>query len=321
MSRLCATRFARLRTNRANDALPVKRMLERLIYDKEDCMLKPQCKIYEKSEAIMQILAEDDFLNNFSNTDFSFRLKKKTYVVDDFRTLLISSVLGWTTEDKIKLNYCFNKAINYYGDFSKFIPNIIVFVKLNGMEEPGNAYCRNYNTIIIHPSALDREIQSLTRLLVHELFHIISRNNLNLKEQLYNLIGFFKYNRANFPNSISETLITNPDYPINEYIFRAKLNNSIYDVYPILYATEFESMNHETIKAKFIDIKTLNIYEMEEIENYTDCIGNNTDYTIQPEEIIAENITKMLLNEKVNKMELINKICLIMKNALTTAST
>ena len=268
--------------------------------------MKPQCKFYEKTDAIMQILNQDDFLNNFSNADFSFRLKKKKYAVNDFQTLLISSVLDWKTDEINKLASCFNAAINFYGDFSSFIPNIIVFVKMNGMEEPGNAYCRNNNTIILHPSALNRELPSLTRLLVHELFHIISRNNNNLKEQLYNPIGFLKNEVANFPPNIAETIITNPDYPINEYVFKAKIKNSFYDVYPILYATEYESMNHETIKAKFIDTKYLNIYEMEEIENYSQCIGNNTDYTIQPEEIIAENITEMLLNEEVSNKELIN---------------
>ncbi|MEW7863970.1 hypothetical protein [Aeromonas diversa] len=271
-------------------------------------MPTPQCVFYEGDKARARLLTQDAFLSRLTRSDYAFRLKKADYDDADFRRLLESSVLNWTDDERAKLNACMASALSGYGTLSLFIPETIGLIKTNGQEEPGNAYCRNDNNIVIHPAALTREPARLTRLLIHELFHLISRNNPVLKERLYNTLGFFKGEELLLPDSLADATITNPDSPANDFFFIAKQEGAPRLIYPVLQLAPCMTMGDMKIKACFIDSTTFERVDTKEINNDGSCIGHNSDAAIQPEECMAEQVTAMILNERVDNQELIERI-------------
>ena len=91
-----------------------------------------------------------------------------------------------------------------------------------GREESGAAYTRG-NEIIFPTRELGSRNKPPTKLLAHELFHVISRQHPDLRDQLYQLIGFEKANPIKLPANLSHLRITNPDAPVIQHVMQLKL--------------------------------------------------------------------------------------------------
>ena len=79
-------------------------------------------------------------------------------------------------------------------------------------------YTRDQN-IVLPVSKIGKEMDRLD-LLFHELFHVLSRFNPELKNDCYNLIGFHKVGVFPFPDKMVKQMITNPDAPLSNYAIR-----------------------------------------------------------------------------------------------------
>ena len=62
-------------------------------------------------------------------------------------------------------------------------------IKTTGREEGNAAYCRG-KAIVLPASKLQLPPNRLQRLLMHELFHLLSRQDPQLRKQLYGIVGF-----------------------------------------------------------------------------------------------------------------------------------
>ncbi len=114
---------------------------------------------------------------------------------------------------KLKDNELLNKL--------KF-PEKIYFIKTTGKEEGNAPYTRNANAIVFSKSELLAPQKEIEKTLVHELFHVLSANNIELRDQAYSIIGFIKCNEISYPQSLMEQKITNPDAPFNKHCILVK---------------------------------------------------------------------------------------------------
>jgi hypothetical protein len=112
-------------------------------------------------------------------------------------------------------------------------------------------------------------------LLVHEVFHILSRN-YDFSE-LYKLIGFKKCSPENIsdPNSV-----INPDCVLNNYYINLKINNENKDVIPYL-AIPFDMKLKVKGKEEYYHVRNSNFQEVIDL----------TSYLSHPEEICAEHFS------------------------------
>jgi len=187
-------------------------------------------------------------------------------------------------------------------------PNSIFFIKTTG-EEEGNAsgYTRS-NCLILNDETLIWGFQELKNIIIHELFHIISRNNLSFREKMYEVIGFKVIKEISFPQSLIDFKVTNPDAPmINSYINLSNGEESK-DYALITYSKkEFNGGSlFDYVTFGFIKLQDLNngvkvpiIYVDGDFINFFEQIGKNTGYIIHPDEILADNFV-FLLNESNN---------------------
>ena len=60
-------------------------------------------------------------------------------------------------------------------------------------EDGASAYTRQ-NFIVLAQGLFDAPESALEDIFIHELFHILSRNNPDMAERIYNTIGFVKCN-------------------------------------------------------------------------------------------------------------------------------
>lgn len=270
----------------------------------------------ERSKAILQ--STDSFLENLSPFDRSSR-SKTSQTVDpaQFKEFIGSQTLDWNNEEKVKLQTLATQLKEKLKAYNMQFPQELQFIKTTGSEEGNAAYCRGNNAIVLPQRILALPTSELEDLVLHELFHIFTRNHSAVQTSLYATIGFYPCKELQVPSDLFAQKITNPDAVQNNYFFKTSIRDTEYKVMPILLA---RSNYDENQGGEFFDYLTLQfiaidasaqttvpllangkvqLFTLAKIPNYLDAVGQNTGYIIHPEEILADNFV-LLVNHAQN---------------------
>ena len=95
----------------------------------------------------------------------------------------------WTPEELATLEQAVSAVAQQFAKWRLPLPETILLVKLTGNVDGGAAYTRG-SAIMLPEQTLRWPRQRFERLLAHELFHILSRHQPELRQKLYGVIGF-----------------------------------------------------------------------------------------------------------------------------------
>ena len=264
-----------------------------------------------KAQAKKLLASDDEFISAQSDFDRSARLKvSKKVSKEEYLKFVSEQALDWTKDEKITFGETFKKIKELGKPYNLEFPETVYFVKTTGREEGMASYCRNKSVVVIsQPMALEKE--NLLNLCIHELFHIYSKNNLDVREKLYNSIGYFKTGSLELPASLKKIKITNPDSVVNNYYFSGTVNGKTTNVMPLLLAGSpydekkggefFEYMVFLFAEVELGDVCTiatengnLKLIQFDQVTDYMEKVGMNTEYIIHAEEILADNFVILL---------------------------
>jgi len=277
------------------------------------------------------LTAKDAFIEQMSPFDRSCRMRTDSDVTEkEFLDFVAQNVLSWDKDEEGRIRLIIDTIQSNLERFASLLPDKIYLVKTTGNEEGGVAYTRG-NAIVIPGVQAAGDAVTLYKLISHELFHIISRRSAQLRDELYETIGFKKCPAFEFPKTLRARKITNPDSPLNEHCILVKVGKRSFWVLPILYSSmEKYNKAHSEEFFDYLQVAFLavakdnglgrrptllknnkpNLYREEELGGFYEQIGKNTDYTIHPEEILADNfsylffgITELQSPEIIEKME------------------
>ena len=283
----------------------------------------------EVEEAKRRLATKDDFVKSLSQFDRSSRMKTDKDVSEkEFLNYIANQVRTWTVDEKERVRVAVESVANQLMRFELNLPQTILLIKTTGKEEGGAAYCRP-NAIVVPQNMFIQQTVSLEKLLIHELFHIISANNPKLKEALYEVINFKKCNSIELPDKLREIKITNPDAPKNDHYIEVQYEDSVINVIPIIYSSApkydvkkvgefFRYLKIHLLAIEKTDekwqYKRANngepvLLELRDVPDYFNKIGMNTGYIIHPEEILAENFVLMVRgNQQLKSKWIIEKM-------------
>jgi len=264
--------------------------------------------------------AADDFVKCLSSFDRAARLRSSDPVdQESFLKHAAEQVETWTAGDVKKLSDIVAKvdAMVRQLNLQFSLPDEILFIKTTGMEEagPGAPYTRE--TAIVMPGDVikNSDPDRLSRLFLHELFHVLSRNEPKIREPLYKLIGFQPCNSIEYPPALVARKLTNPDAHHFDSYVEVKIGDSPVKILPLTLArdaskrdggllanvtVEFLELEGEANKLspKMVDGKPV-LHAMPAVMNdYFKKIGRNTNYIIHPEEILADNFSMAIVGKK-----------------------
>jgi hypothetical protein len=170
----------------------------------------------------------------------------------------------------------------------------------DGTDNIGEPYTKGFD--MVFPTGCDDKNNVLghlnPHLIVHELWHIISRNNPDLRKAAYKSIGFEETDtplemKNGFQEIIADKYFTNPDAINHDHFFKYEDADNVFELYPIL-----------TWGGEFLDAELAIVYEkeiigLEKLDNnafYTHSF-KNVAYNIHPDEICAEHFRYMCMNK------------------------
>ena len=270
-------------------------------------------------KAIEEIERIDDFVKNFSSFDVEARLHRSSCTPQDYLKFVGQQILDWNE----KLIQIISSSIEFVNTTCtnklKLLtyPSRIYIILTNGKDENNASYCRNENVIVLSLRMLYSS--KLYKILLHELFHIWSRwhTNIAIRDELYASIGYYKIPEeklVTLPPSLNAVKMTNPDAPdtMKYFIELEKCDDETrkkYKCTPILHASRpFDksfSTNffHYLVATTLIlddttyqPLQPLEFLPYEQAANFRSQIGNNTDYIVHPEEILADNFALWMIS-------------------------
>lgn len=216
--------------------------------------LPPHTEVIVASVATGRSLltSDDQFILNQSPFDRHARLNLTREALEVtpeiYKDFLKSQVLIWKTAEIELLKRICSHIAPKFDRLGFVLPQSVYLVKTTGFEEGFAAYTRQLNTIVL-PSRRFSTLQSfgtvgpfepnqttthLEDTIIHESFHLFTKNNPVIREKLYGLVGYHIMPQPvtlpsiPWPDSTSSVTlpdmkITNPDAPVLDTYIELKV--------------------------------------------------------------------------------------------------
>ncbi|MCR4654975.1 MAG: hypothetical protein K5770_01880 [Lachnospiraceae bacterium] len=171
------------------------------------------------------------------------------------------------------------------------------------MEEPGAGAYTHANEIYISENWLEavhdneeRYREAFDDTIAHEVFHVLTRNDRNFKENMYRLIGFtLDSSEPDFSPEVRERILANPDVESYDAHATFTINGEPTDGVIVSYFDgDYKDgrVMLDSVKTGVVPVdKPDRIVPIEEIPDFYDVVGHNTDYVIAAEEVLADNFS------------------------------
>lgn len=277
------------------------------------------------------LTTRDEFVQGLSPFDRSARLKTANEVAEPaYLKFVGENAQDWSDKEKKLVLAALSELQPRLDALSLPLPKPVVLIKTSGREEGGAAYTRGSAIILTASDLAEEKKANLPRLISHELFHVLSRQNPALREKLYGVIGFQPCGELAFPAKLKAIKITNPDAPRNDYCIQIKTGAATSWAMPILYATAahydpakggefFDYLNFKLLLVEKGNASTPaqprnddsgpRLVEVKDVTGFFEQIGKNTGYIIHPEEIAADNFAMLVLKDvKPASPEILSKM-------------
>jgi len=270
-------------------------------------------------EAQRMLSANDAFVARMSPFDRAARMKTNRAVSEsEFLEFAASAALDWEQPEQGMIESAFLEIRAAVTRLALPLPDRVYLIKTSGNEEGHAAYTRG-NAIVLPKKILASSPREIQRLLAHELFHISSRSHPKLAKLLYESIGFQYCGELQFPANLAPRKITNPDAPLNDYCIQLKFDGQTVWAVPILFSRDptydisrggefFQYLQLAFVMVEtpgnigalrpLYDSRGPRLLGLGQVSGFFEQVGQNTDYIIHPEEILADNVALLVLDER-----------------------
>jgi hypothetical protein len=263
--------------------------------------------VFASAEQARAVLTtKDAFVERLSPFDRAARLKTDQPVAEqEYLDFVAAAALEWTAAEKTSMAAAYRALAPKLAALHLPLPAEILAIETTGQEEGHTPYTRQ-NAVIVPGSKLQSANFDGRRLLAHELFHIASRTNPGLAERLYAVIGFHPCGVARYPASLAARKLTNPDAPRNDYCIHVTLDGQPVNATPILFSKAAaydrsrggEFFEYLELGLLIRDAAAERVVGLHEVAGFFEQIGQNTEYVIHPEEILADNFALLALDAR-----------------------
>lgn len=285
--------------------------------------------VFLDSIAASKAIIDDDvdgFFDDISIVDMAIQMKSekdyssRTEALAEYKDYLRRDVSDWTTAEKRLMDRVFDsiqvkvKALN-----PKLYPQGMKLVKIKTTHYGPDVYYTRGNCIMI-PENIFKQYNAekmVSSVMIHEVFHILSRYHKDLREDLYALIGFKAHNQTpKFSEAMKAQWLTNPDGVTKDYYIELSDGDMKAKALPLIMSNKKKFV---ASSPAFFSYLQFELFELEKDGNvahtadmgttltdgmmpsFFDQIKDNTQYIIHPDEISADNFIYAITIPDVDK--------------------
>jgi hypothetical protein len=249
-------------------------------------------------------------------SDFEMGARQKTTAptnLKEFLNFAAAAGRSWTALEKDNWQALVGKLSDAMEGLNLHVPNIDL-IKTSGEEEFGGAYTRRHAIMFPESWATSLPMTDPRRaffLLAHELFHVLSRTDPQLRDDLYALLGFKTVDGFEYPAELEDRRVSNPDSFEYLHTVTVQAGSESVDVLPV-----FQSLlplNEVIQLPNFFDALDIVLLSVDSgtgealrdangdlikynfgNTNWIPLMLRNSSYIIQPEEILADNFATLM---------------------------
>jgi hypothetical protein len=279
--------------------------------------------------------ATDGFFEKVTAVEMSIQLKKsinsdmnRIDLLPDYVRFLKTDVNSFTADESRWVADIWKEVGKTVAKFNKnILPTEIKLIKTKGNHYGDGVYYTRENCIIIPQNELDaRNRTEFLATMYHELFHVISRLDHSRRNELYQLIGFQSAGKSlQVPENLKNRIFFNPDGVDYAQIIRLKSAQD-QDVMAVPIIMSNVAGGFTSKKTSFFSYLDFALFQVKErpdgswnvITNadgsstidfkqfqgeFFRQIGDNTQYIIHPDEILADNFSFLMAIENDAKVK------------------
>jgi hypothetical protein len=248
-------------------------------------------------------------------SDFDLGVRQKTAeptTLQAFLDFAADAGRVWTAQEQASWQPLIDQLSAALAGLRLHVPNIDL-VKTSGEEEFGALYTRR--TAVMLPVAVASLPTTNPRLayflLAHEMFHVLSRRDPQLRDALYALLGFRSVRGFEYPAELEERRVSNPDAFEYLHIVAVQAGSERVDVLPVIQSllpldeviqlpNFFAALDIVLLAVDPSSGEALRDGNGELIKynfgntNWVPLMLRNTDFIIHPEEVLADNFGTLM---------------------------
>ena len=272
----------------------------------------------------------DHFFERINSNEISLQMKQNMLssesdlsLINQYKEFLRSDVRSFSSSDIDYLNETFNDLYQNAELNAISLPDSILLIKVAGNHYGNSVYYTRENCIIIPENVLnDKDSSAFSGVMLHEIFHIFSRYNPGIQEELYEVIGFSAVQDIQIPKALDDRLIYNPDGLDMNWMITLQSEGEPIQVCPIILSRKkpkYKMGLFPNFEFKLYGLQRLDdgsylvdcnkagdslLDQQKMMGAYFNVIGTNTGYIIHPDEILADHFMMLMRGDTVNLNQL-----------------
>lgn len=235
-----------------------------------------------------------------------FYLQKKGGTLEEYIAYSEAQVMEFTPEEKqrvIDVMAWLRDELEEHG-LTLPDPGEITFVKTTGEEVVSSVGYTSEGTVFLARYAFSPEYfpdEEFRNAIVHELSHCLSRLFPEYRQALYSLIHFTVLDEdIEVPEEIRERIVANPDVEHHNSCATFTIHGEQKDCY-LVFLTDsvFEKAGDDFFSGMYTGVVPLDgsrVYRIDEVDDFWEVVGENTEYVEDPEEAMASNFALAILS-------------------------
>jgi len=278
---------------------------------------------FQNASGASKLIIQDTMENFFSKIcplDIALQLRKTSHPENTYLQNLQSDVATFSQTEINKISPILFDVETKLAKLNSLyqLPDYVHLIKSKGALYGPHTFYTRENSIIIPQAEIDNlEDSNFSDIILHEIFHILSRHHPTLKKNLYATIGFTPLNaELKINESFNERILLNPDGINFKYKMSIKSEVERYEVIPIIYSKAISDATTESYFENLIfDLFPIRaekgiwylsspeeaaLLDLKSHQSFYAQIGRNTNYIIHPDEILADNFILMINNRSGN---------------------
>jgi hypothetical protein len=249
-------------------------------------------------------------------SDFDMGARQKTAEPTDLKEFLefaAAAGRGWTAQEASNWHHLVGKLSDAMEDLNLHVPSINL-VKTSGEEEFGAAGYTRRDAIMLSESVISLPMTDSRRayfLLAHEVFHVLSRTDPLLRDDLYALLGFKTVDGFEYPGELEDRRLSNPD--AFEYLHTLTVQSGSQSVNVMPLIQSLLPLNEVIQLPNFFDALDIVLLSVDAgtgeavrdgngdlikynfgNTNWIPLMLRNSSFIIHPEEILADNFATLM---------------------------